>query len=88
LAAVEMDTFEVLFPTDVVFANLEEVKVGPVGPAVIVEYFGAEEFELLGVPVLLGPAVVELAFKVIVVEGTPALQTLRLRCTRARGSCI
>lgn len=61
-----MDTFEVLFPTDVVFANLEEVKVGPVGPAVIVEYFGAEEFELLGVPVLLGPAVVELAFKVIV----------------------
>ena len=66
MAAVEMDTFEVLFPTDVVFANLEEVKVGPVGPAVIVEYFGAEEFELLGVPVLLGPAVVELAFKVIV----------------------
>ena len=66
MAAVEMDTFEVLFPTDVVFVNLEEVKVGPVGPAVIVEYFGAEEFELLGVPVLLGPAVVELAFKVIV----------------------
>jgi hypothetical protein len=66
LAAVELDTFEVLFPTDVVFANPEEVKVGPVGPAVIVEYFRTEEVELLCAPALLGPAVVELASKVIV----------------------
>lgn len=63
---MELNTFEILLPTDVVFANPEEVKVGPVGPALIVEYFGAEEVELLGVPVPLGSAVMELAFKVVI----------------------
>lgn len=60
---VELDNFEVLFPILVVFANQDEVKVGPVGSAVLVEMFKMEEVELLDVIVLIRLVVVEFAFK-------------------------
>jgi hypothetical protein len=50
----------------VVFADPEDVIVGPVGPAVIVKLFGIDEVELLIVVIPITPAVIEFAFRVTV----------------------
>ena len=66
VAEAKLNVFELLFPKLVVFPSEENVKVGPVGWTVVVDFVRIEKLELLDLAVAVGLTVVELAGEVTI----------------------